>query len=209
MLAGGAMEAFKLLLLLLLLTPGPPRGAAAAPRPSLPRRWALPAFEAGWPTSAAAPNCPCADDRDLCKPMAAPPPSPGSPPPEQRVFAFFVSRGSNDTSWRQYDRAQLSTVCLFGSLDPELLCVAHAHGVRIVHGNGGITSPENWGNAAVVDSWVNSTVSATLATFTDGTILDMEVPTDDSAHTAALTVLAKKVTDAMHAAVPKSQVSYD
>ena len=64
---------------------------------------------------------------------------------QQNVFACFIDRG-NDTSWRQFDWALLTTFCQFGSLEPELLCHAHAHGVRIVHGNGGITLPENRSN---------------------------------------------------------------
>ena len=81
----------------------------------------------GWPTSAEAPACPCTDPAN-CRPV--------NPRPEgtEEVYAFHTA-GAAD--WRQYDWAQISTVSVFGALDPDLLCHAHAHGGDHAHARHG------------------------------------------------------------------------
>eukprot|EP01052_Picozoa_sp_SAG31_P031789 SAG31_NODE_3410_length_4306_cov_1.893035_1_plen_134_part_10 len=97
---------------------------------------------AGWDTSDGA--CPC-DDASLCEPIKT---SKG-----EDVYAFHT--GGNKT-WPNYDWSQISTVCVFGALSPEMLCHAHKHGARVTFGTGGLTQTSFWHNETMVDGFVSS-----------------------------------------------------
>ena len=92
----------------------------------------------------------------------------------ERVYAFHVDGTVNGslTDWKLFDWSQITTLCLYGSLSPELLCHAHANGARITLGNGGtgydFTDP-------AVDTWVNTTVHQVQNMFVDGINIDLEV----------------------------------
>ena len=155
---------------------------------------------AGWTTSAEAPRCPCANV-SLCAPISTPIPIGG-------VFAFHVST-ANDTAWREYDWSQVSTVCVFGAVDPELLCHAHSVGARLTLGNGGITETAQWSNATAVSSWIARTNGKVGAAFADGYNIDIEIESSGAADAAALAAMTIKAAAALKAINPASQISFD
>ena len=156
---------------------------------------------AGWTTSAEAPRCPCANV-SLCAPISTPIPSTGG------VFAFHVST-ANDTAWREYDWSQVSTVCVFGAVDPELLCHAHSVGARLTLGNGGITETAQWSNATAVSSWIARSNGKVGAAFADGYNIDIEIESSGAADAAALAAMTIKAVAALKAINPASQISFD
>ena len=115
--------------------------------------------KAGWETSPEKRVCPC-KTASLCNPVTRVGP--------ERVYAFHTA-GASD--WRLYDWEQLTTVCVFGELDPEMLCHAHSHGVRVTFGSGGLTHPMDWHNESKVSAFVNATVNKVVSAFADGTVL--------------------------------------
>ena len=155
--------------------------------------------------------CPCSN-ASLCKPIQRSGP--------ERVFAFHIDASVNGTldDWKRFDWTQITTLCLYGTLSPELLCFAHAQGARITLGDGG-TGKDFSGEA--VAAWVNKTVHRVQSMFVDGINIDLEA--SNCSHVgncdnpsgwnkqamANLTRATKMVTDALHAAVPGSQVSFD
>ena len=101
----------------------------------------------------------------------------------------------------RYDWVQISTVCVFGALDPAMLCHAHSHGARVTFGSGGL-SVSQWHNQSAVDAWVTSSVQRVTSAFADGLNIDIELAASAPADVAALTALTAKMAAAMHAAVP-------
>lgn len=157
-------------------------------------------------------GCPCSNET-LCQPIQRAGP--------EEIYAFHIDgtvNGSLD-DWKLFDWSRITTLCLYGTLAPELLCHAHAHNVRITLGNGGtgydFTEP-------AVNAWVNATVQKVQMMFVDGINIDLEVsncsgrigncdnPSGWSADAMAnLTRATKLMADSLHAAVPGSHVSFD
>jgi hypothetical protein len=189
-------------LLLLTQVPGLLVGTASGSR----RRQGLQS-RAGWTGG----GCPCAN-ASLCDPIQR--------TGAEKVFAFHVDGSPNGSlaDWKKFDWSQITTLCLYGTLSPELLCHAHAHGARITLGDGG--TGKDFTDAAV-DAWVNRTVQHVQSLFVDGINIDLEAsncthigncdnPTGWSKEAMAnLTRATAKVTVALHKHVPGSQVSFD
>ena len=86
-----------------------------------------------WLPRSAGDGCPCATP-ELCRPITreyarevfvfASPGVPGEKVPPSR----------NDTNWRDLDWSVLTTVAFTGPMEPELICHAHARGVRVLLG---------------------------------------------------------------------------
>lgn len=83
-------------------------------------------------------GCPCADAR-LCSPIT-------TTRAQEGVYAFHTT---GNASWRHYDWGQITTVCVFGELDPQLLCKAHSVGARVTLGSGG-PPKGSWNNSVAV-----------------------------------------------------------
>lgn len=148
----------------------------------------------GWETDQ---GCPCSN-QSLCEPIHRVGP--------ERVFAFHVGVAGNK-DWTQYDWSQITTVCVFGALDPELLCHAHRVGARVTIGvDIGIAS---WRNASLVDAWIAEKVRKVHDGFLDGLNLDIEDSATDPDDVRALSSLSARTAEAMHKAVPGSQVTFD
>ena len=64
-------------------------------------------------------DCPC-EDASLCDPVKR--------EGLEDVYAFHTAGAAN---WEQYDWDQLTTICVFGTLDPKMLCYAHSKNVRV------------------------------------------------------------------------------
>lgn len=147
--------------------------------------------------------CPCADPA-LCHPIDRPGNS-------ENVYVFHTAKGGrhgNGNDWRSFDWSIITTICVFGKIDPLLLCHAHAHGARVTLGNGG-PPPVHWNDTNAVDAWVNKSVASVTAAYADGINIDIESTVTAGTQAAALTAVAAKAAQAMHAANPHSHVSFD
>jgi hypothetical protein len=131
----------------------------------------------GWATTAASPVCPCAN-ASLCASITRRGP--------ENVFAFHVEEshtGSFSKVWKQYDWEQITTVSVFGPVDPEMLCHAHQHDARVTVALGGIECtkangctawpvqlPQNkmWHVPQAVTAWVTGAVKMVMSGFLDG-----------------------------------------
>jgi hypothetical protein len=94
---------------------------------------------AGWDTSTGA--CPCSDPK-LCEPVT-------TPRSQEGVYAFHTT---GNTSWQHYDWAQITTVCVFGVVDPLMLCKAHSVGARVTLGAGGPPTG-SWNDTTAVPTY--------------------------------------------------------
>eukprot|EP00937_MAST-01D_sp_MAST-1D-sp2_P006470 g6470.t1 len=121
------------------------------------------------------------------------------------VYAFHTT---GNASWHTYDWSQITTVCVFGAVDPQLLCKAHSVGARVTLGAGGVPQGR-WNDTAAVAAWVRAGVARVQAAKADGLNLDIEVGESDARQIAGLTAAAKQMADAMHAAQPGSHVTLD
>ena len=172
-------------------------GHIAAPSPlgALSGRW--PGLQGGVKGWADAVDCPCAD-RALCKPIA-------KARSREDVYAFHTT---GNTSWQHYDWSQITTVCVFGAVDPQLLCKAHSAGARVTLGASGPPTG-SWNDTNAVDAWVKAGVARVLAAKADGLNLDVEISSSDPQQLAGLTPAVKQMVDAMHGAQPGSHVTFD
>lgn len=155
----------------------------------------LPNGVRGWPDDDV--DCPCADPA-LCEPIT-------QPRAQEDVYAFHT--GGN-ASWRGYDWSQITTVCVFGAVDPLLLCKAHSVGARVTLGAGGPPTGR-WNDTAAVAAWVREGVARVEAAKADGLNLDVEISADDPQQIAGLAPAVRQMVDAMHAAQPGSHVTFD
>ena len=146
--------------------------------------------------SAMGADCPCTEP-SLCDPVTRTGP--------ENVYAFHTTGTEN---WKYYDWSLITTICVFGELDPNLLCHAHANGARVTFGSGGLTT-DQWRNETAVDDWVNQSVTKVISSFADGFNIDIEYAASDPDDIAALTAIAKRAADAMHAVNPHSHVTFD
>ena len=182
------------LALVVLLTPSLGMGVGA-PKPHL-REW-------GDGFAAWSDGCPCANE-SLCEPISTSRSS-------EDVYAFHTTGGGrfgNGTGWKHYDWSQITTICVFGEVDPALLCHAHAHGARLTLGNGG-PSPTLWTNETAIDAWVQQSVAKVSAAYADGFNIDIESSQSDPIQVQALTRLTRKAVNAMRKANPYSHVTFD
>jgi len=110
-----------------------------------------------------------------------------------------------------YNYEQLTTIALFfdrSKLDPQMVCKAHAQGVRLVWG---VTFPvDQLGNSTVVNNWIQQQVALVQNTFTDGVNFDVEDQLDENTPgPKQYSALVQATTTALHTAVPGSQVTVD
>ena len=157
--------------------------------------------------------CPC-PSAALCKPISRPRTAP------ERVYAMhggFASPhpGAPDDTyiWSKYDWGQITTIAVYGTLSAELYCHAHAKGARVTLGYQHAPWETNfthiWENETLTAALAASHAAHTLATGTDGWSLDIEAPVRDAATAANATRLVRAISDAVHAALPSAQVTFD
>eukprot|EP01133_Synstelium_polycarpum_P014977 gene14977-17711_t len=116
---------------------------------------------------------------------------------------------SND-SYESYDWDHLTTIALFYSNpDPQLLCYAHAKGVRLVYGMGFPTN--QLGNSAFETQWIAEQLALVQSTNYDGINFDLEDPIypNDSVTSALYTGLVAQTTLAFRTAFAGYQVTVD
>lgn len=142
--------------------------------------------------SSSSSSCPCSDP-SLCKPIGGPPLK------DKEVFGFVGGNGST------LDFSRITTIA-WGSNSP-LMCLAHAHGVRVTLGAPG---PEKvfLENATVKAQWVQSAVQSVVNSYHDGLVFDWESPARmDSPQQKAYVELIGATRDALHKVNPSYQVS--
>jgi hypothetical protein len=96
-------------------------------------------------------TCPCSDPK-LCDPITA-------PRLREDVYVFHTKGNS---SWRSYDWSQITTICVFGPVDPALLCHAHSVGARLTLGASGPPTGK-WNDTTAVATWVASGIARVVA----------------------------------------------
>ena len=157
--------------------------------PSTRKMWALfAALLAQQQGHARAASC-CDANPKLCKPL--------SPQPvyEHEVVAYHApgDYGGQQDSWKHYDFTKITAIGLFGPLTDNLLCKAHAHGVRLLDWqncngiNGGPGTPagfptqlnpfnEPWMllNASLIAEYVKFSTACVVRHGFDGMTLDIE-----------------------------------
>lgn len=175
------------------------------------------------PAAAAAPSCPCAN-ASWCQPIQDSHASSSTGLRPQEVFGFRDGGSLNaDTKWRYYDWNRVTTVAWADPTIPELMCRAHAAGARVVMaapnplpingsaaaGNGG-GGDDDGSIIAAQALWVEGTVNRVQTAYLDGIVFDWEMPVDpvtDTAVTENYVRLINATRQALHAAMPGSQVS--
>ena len=116
----------------------------------------------------------------------------------------------NPAGFQGFNWTYITTVAAFFPLEqhPELLCAAHARGVRVVTK----ASPfpvANLSSSADRAAWVQSQVKTMQAVGADGINVDIEEPIMISSQAKDLTSLVSALRDAAHAVNPMAQVSFD
>eukprot|EP00930_Biecheleria_cincta_P041391 TRINITY_DN28370_c0_g1_i1.p1 TRINITY_DN28370_c0_g1~~TRINITY_DN28370_c0_g1_i1.p1 ORF type:complete len:411 (+),score=49.98 TRINITY_DN28370_c0_g1_i1:62-1294(+) len=139
--------------------------------------------------------CPCANT-SLCQ-----------TPTVQHNREFFGFGASN---WKTFDWTQITTVCW--AQDPELICKAHETGARVI-----AAAPQFdlsiLGDRANRSVWINNLLSIMKNGFYDGITFDYESPLDKSQGSSTYDLqrnyvsLVSETTDAVHSAIPGSQIS--
>eukprot|EP01064_Diplonema_japonicum_P026161 TRINITY_DN37581_c0_g1_i1.p1 TRINITY_DN37581_c0_g1~~TRINITY_DN37581_c0_g1_i1.p1 ORF type:complete len:335 (+),score=87.02 TRINITY_DN37581_c0_g1_i1:46-1050(+) len=136
--------------------------------------------------------CVC-QDMSLCKPLR-------TPKAKKEVVAFAPT--SDD--WKTFNMSSLTTVMKFSSLNDDLVCAAHAAGVRVVVNSG--FDKTQLGNATAVQEFISQTVSTVKEGGYDGYNFDVEGLTTDR---DLLTSLVEKTAAALRADNPIAQVTFD
>ncbi|EDV25172.1 uncharacterized protein TRIADDRAFT_25812 [Trichoplax adhaerens] len=144
-------------------------------------------------------QCPC-HTPSLCKPVQI--------GPRSEVVAFSVYRGL----WKYYDWTHLTTIALFEeqlpNIDPNLLCYAHSHHVRLVPK---ASFPvQQLTNKTHIDQWIKDKVKMIKTKFLDGINFDIEqsIPII-SPEANDLIKFVNQTTTAIHSAFPGSLVTFD
>ena len=135
---------------------------------------------------------------------------------------------ANRSVWQNFDWTKLTTLVMCGFYDPELMCFAHKNNVRVVSLgepfdtslkseylttctiNSGIPPKEMLTNDQKVDKWIDDQLQYAKDRFMDGINIDIEYEIDrNTPFVDGLSKLMFKLRDKFHAALPKSQVTFD
>jgi len=138
-------------------------------------------------------------------PCACADPSHCAPIQEQRATEVFGFGG--DGNWSSFGWDVMTTIAW--ATDPELICHAHANGVRVVAAAPSFTADLlTTNNNTVRELWIDSTVAMVRAQRLDGITFDFESPIawNDPAREHYVQ-LVNETTQALHKEVPGSQVS--
>ncbi|GAM26890.1 hypothetical protein SAMD00019534_100650, partial [Acytostelium subglobosum LB1] len=148
------------------------------------------------PTPTLAP-CSCSNV-SMCQPLRIPP---------RKEFVGFTVYPNN---FGAYDLSHLTTIMVFASsIDPQLVCQAHAAGVRVIAA--AKFPPDQLTNLTYHIEWITSMVSVVQTNHYDGINIDFEdnIPKNETMVTALLTALVTDVTWALKSINPFYQISMD
>ncbi|XP_037091684.1 di-N-acetylchitobiase-like [Pollicipes pollicipes] len=88
------------------------------------------------------------------------------------VFAFVLN--TTEKTWATFDWDKLTAIVLFDFFDPQIVCHAHRHKVRVLHNANFLKA--NVTNATYRAEWVARQVSFTRLHYLDGINIDFEDP---------------------------------
>eukprot|EP01061_Rhynchopus_euleeides_P038226 TRINITY_DN6566_c0_g1_i1.p1 TRINITY_DN6566_c0_g1~~TRINITY_DN6566_c0_g1_i1.p1 ORF type:complete len:430 (+),score=150.24 TRINITY_DN6566_c0_g1_i1:103-1290(+) len=138
--------------------------------------------------------CPCSSE-SLCNPITA--------RREKEVFGFTAGR---EDQWSHLDFTQVTTVAW--QTEADFMCLAHKHGVRVIAGAPNLNLTLIGTNQTAREAYVSGVVEMVKALHIDGITFDYESPIEPGAPESAYYVqVVNETTQALHAAVPGSQVS--
>lgn len=145
-------------------------------------------------------KCPCAD-ASLCLPLETPP---------IRADGEFLMYATNPVvDFSKYNAAVVTTIALFGGLAPEMICWAHARGVRVVGSTDAVPASQLTNKTARA-AQIAGVVQTIRESFLDGVNIDFESPlAAGSAEVAALTAYVSELTAAVKALGANRQVTID
>ena len=117
-----------------------------------------------------------------------------------------VAFATADDGWKQYDMDGLTTIIKFSGITEvaDLICAAHAKGVRVAYSIG--FPHDQLSNATAIANFAASVSATVLSTGMDGFNFDIEGNSGDA---AGLTSLVKETSAALRAHNPIAQVSFD
>jgi len=122
------------------------------------------------------------------------------------VFNFLIKTDASVFTKMPWDR--MTTVCLAGWMDAELVTLAHSHDVKVVFISN--YPKEHLLNNTFMAEWVKDQVAFAKKNDLDGINFDFEQPLDEgSPESIAYTKAMKDTVDAFHRELPGSQVSID
>ena len=140
--------------------------------------------------------CPCSDP-SLCKPLNI--------GPRKEVVGFVTAKDN----WKMYNYTHLTTLAIFGELDPQLVCFAHQKNVRVVlAANFNLTELDNFDYR---DHWISATIETVKSSFLDGINIDVEDPIQsiNSQTDQLFMVFLDEISTAFHREIPGCSVSAD
>ncbi|EGG18703.1 glycoside hydrolase family 18 protein [Cavenderia fasciculata] len=143
-------------------------------------------------------SCPCSDE-SLCAPL-------NIVLPRQEFLGYSLY---ND-SFESYDWDVVTTIAIFYTpVPPELLCLAHSKGVRLVYGAEYPIS--QLGNQTHQDQWIQDQLQLVQSTYFDGLNFDIESPiwSNQSTTSALLTGLVAQTNFVFKNSFPFYQISVD
>ncbi|KAJ9586019.1 hypothetical protein L9F63_020316, partial [Diploptera punctata] len=122
------------------------------------------------------------------------------------VFAFM--NGCQKEVWSTFDWNKLTTLAVSDCTDPELICFAHQHNVRVVLFG---TCPTDYLlNATAREAWIQEKLDLVQKHNLDGYNIDFEDAIEkNSSLVAGLTSFANETAEKFHKAIPSSQVTFD
>ncbi|KYQ91060.1 glycoside hydrolase family 18 protein [Tieghemostelium lacteum] len=140
--------------------------------------------------------CPCQDE-SLCQVLQT--------PPREEIVGFILD---NDMDfYQQYVNWQNLTsviVPLSNSTNPEIICLAHQHKVRVHHM---VDWPGSW-DLVTQNEWLRQNLYLVKQFNADGLNLDFEMPLHSN-ETELLNIFVQRISKLLHKMNPYIQLSYD
>ena len=145
-------------------------------------------------TASALSTCLCSDS-SYCAPLT-------TPLATTEVLAF----APRVDAWKEYEIDALTTIVKFGNLSdvPELVCAAHAKGVRVTYSTAFDATKLN--DSSAISAFVKEVTTTVSDLHLDGFNFDVEQSTSDA---KGLSILVKSVSESLRAANPLAQISFD
>eukprot|EP01060_Flectonema_neradi_P024470 TRINITY_DN3334_c0_g1_i2.p1 TRINITY_DN3334_c0_g1~~TRINITY_DN3334_c0_g1_i2.p1 ORF type:complete len:353 (+),score=70.14 TRINITY_DN3334_c0_g1_i2:46-1059(+) len=135
--------------------------------------------------------CFCSDE-SLCKPLTT--------VAKKEVVSFSTS----GAEWKNYNMSGLTTIMTFGTWDPQMLCAAHAAGVKVVPFV--FYDKKQLPNETYTAAWIETTAQMIKNNFTDGINFDIE---GNSANRDQLTQLVTRTANRLKQDNPNAQITFD
>ena len=139
--------------------------------------------------------CPCSDP-DLCKPLDI--------GPRKEVVGFVTAKDN----WKNYNYTYLTTLAIFGELDPEIVCFAHEKKVRVVLAESfELKQIESFDYR---DHWISAAIDKVKSSYLDGINIDVEEESKrEGSGDTLFMVFLDEISTVFHREIPGCSVSAD